>query len=77
MLHCIERTCDGLGNLFVLFVLHGAQMLVDDGDGILQDLRGAVAVFLPVLVQSELLLVIAQLAKQAFTQIAAAHARGV
>jgi hypothetical protein len=49
-------------------------MLVDDGDGVLQNLRGAVAVFLSVLMVRELLLVVAQLAEQAFAKIAAAYA---
>jgi len=45
----------------VLLVLQAAQMLVDDGHGILQDLGRAVAVF----VQRELGLMITELAEQA------------
>jgi hypothetical protein len=77
-LYCIERASDCLGNFPMLFVLHRAKMLINHGDGILQHLRSAVAglfsVFLTVPVQRELLLVITQLAQQAFTEIAATHA---
>ena len=45
-------------------------MLVDDGDGVLKNLRSAVAVF----VECELRLMIAKLVNQAFAEIAAAHA---
>ena len=43
-LHGFDRTPDGLGDLFVLLVLQAAQMLIDDGHGILQNLLRAVAV---------------------------------
>ena len=69
-LHGFDGAADGLGNFFVLLVLQGAQMLVDDGRGVLQNLRGAVAVF----VQRKLRLVITKLAEQAFAQIAAGDA---
>jgi hypothetical protein len=76
---------DGLGDFLVLFALQGAEMLVDYGDGVLENLRGAVAVFLSVLVsvlipvsgERKLLLVMAQLEKQAFAESAATHARRV
>ena len=44
-LDSVYRTVDGFGDFFVLLVLHAAQMLIDDGAGILQDLCGTVAVF--------------------------------
>jgi len=47
-------------------------MLVDDGNGILENLRGAVDGFVAVFVERELLLVIAQTAEEAFAKIAAA-----
>ena len=72
-LHGFDRAADGLGDFFVLLVLQAAQMLVDDGHRILQDLRRAVAV----LVQRELRLVIAELVQQAVAQVAAGHARRV
>jgi hypothetical protein len=49
-------------------------MLIDDGDGVLENLRGAVAVFLSVLMERELVLVIAQLAEQTLAEIAATYA---
>ena len=74
MLNRFVRSSDGLGNFFVLLVLHGAQMLIDDGDGILQNLGGAVTAFLSVLRERELLLVILQLTQQAFAEIATSYA---
>src|ERR1700686_2728717 len=35
LLHGFDRTSDGLGDFFVLLVLQAAQMLVDDGRGVL------------------------------------------
>ena len=58
----------------MLLVLQRAQMLVDDGDGVGEKLRRAVPAVLqvvPVLVQGQLLLVVAQLVEQAIAQIAA------
>src|ERR1700722_3300531 len=81
----LQRTADGSRDFFVLLILQGAQMLIDDRGGVLENLRRAVAVsfsvlvavFLSVLVQRELLLVIAQLVEQALAEIAATNAGGV
>ena len=72
LLYGIDGTADGPGDVFVLFALQSAQVLVDDGDGIVQDLRGAVTVFVSVLVKSKLLLVMVQLSEQAFAKSATA-----
>ena len=68
------RPSDGLGNFFVLFVLNGSQVLIDDSDGVLQNLRSAIAAFVSIFVERELLLVILQLTQQAFTEVATSYA---
>src|ERR1700686_4640901 len=81
LLNRIGRTADRFGNFFVLLALDRAQVLVADGDGILQNLRGTVAGFFCGLVSvfalRKLLLVIAQLAEKTLAQVAAADTRRV
>ena len=77
LLHGVGGTADGFGNFFVRLVLHGAQVLVDDGNGIQQNLCGAIDGLVAILMERELLLVIAQLAEQAFAKIAATHTRRI
>jgi hypothetical protein len=85
LLDGIRGASDGLGDFFVLLALHGSEVLVDYGNGILEDLRGAVgrlfcgvvSVFFSVLMVRELLLVMMQLEQKAFAQSATAHTRRV
>ena len=72
-LHGFDGTADGLCDFFVLLVLQAAQVLVDDGHGVLKNLRGAVSVLL----LRELRLMKAKLRQQAFAQIAASYARRI
>ena len=71
--HGFQRTSNRFRNFLVLLVLHGPKVLIDDGRGVLQKLFCAVAV----LVQCQLLLVVAQLGEQASAQVATAHARRI
>src|SRR5579864_1168190 len=68
-----QRTTDRFGNFLVLFHLHGAQMLVNDGDRVGENLGGAIPVFL----LRMLLLDVAQLIEQALTQVAACYPRWI
>jgi len=69
-LHRFERAADGLGDFLELLERYATQMLIDDGGGVLQHLFGSVAV----LMQRQLLLVVAQLVEETSAEIAAGYA---
>ncbi len=59
LLHGFHGATQGAPDFLKLLVLHGAQMLIDDGDGVRKRLGGGFSV--AVLVQFELQLVVTQL----------------
>src|SRR6185503_5784839 len=69
----LNRAVDRLCNLLVLLVLQRSQVLIDNGDCVCQRLPGAVSTAVSLVLR----LMIAQLIKQAFAQIAAGNTRGI